>query len=130
MMKYGSEFAVVTPNDTDITTKKKGKPPRSSSAYNLFYQYTRWLESNDAKEIPSDMYGLEAVGSSSPTVTAPDDLFKEYRKRVIEQRLDKYASEDACKKRKKSSSNQMSYRTKSAVSLRYIIMYMKIHLEI
>lgn len=113
MMKFGSEIAVVTPNDTDITTKKKGKSPRSSSAYNLFYQYTRWLESKDVKEIPSDMYGLEAVGSSPPTVTAPDDLIKAYRKRVIEQRLDKYASEDACKKRKKLSSNQMSFIERS-----------------
>jgi hypothetical protein len=93
MMKFGSEIAVVTPNDTDITTKKKGKSPRSSSA--------------------SDMYGLEAVGSSPPTVTAPDDLIKAYRKRVIEQRLDKYASEDACKKRKKLSSNQMSFIERS-----------------
>ena len=112
-----NDFAVVSPNDPTQTTKKKVKisTAKSSSAYNLFYQYTRALQASDnAKEYSPTTYGLEhvSVELSPVLISASGDEIKAYRKRVIEEVLGKCADEEGaepCKKRKKCNKVKMNF---------------------
>lgn len=111
-----SEPLMVTPIDDLLSQKKdvnvKLYGAKSSSAYNLFYQYTQIIHNSIERpdEIPPSLYGLEDIDiESSPILMmASDEDIMRYRKGVIEQILQRNQVTER-QKNNKTRNDQMRF---------------------